>query len=81
MLLALAWVFTDWYSAFSSTLVALAGFLFAPWTSLSWMYVFFMHHGDLGGGYAVLLAVGAIADLSAYGGSQAARSREYSEQR
>jgi hypothetical protein len=71
-----AWLLTGWYAAFESTLVALLGFLFAPWTSLAWMYVFFHHRGDLGGGYVLLLAAGIIADLSTYGGSQAARRRE-----
>lgn len=80
VVLALAWLFTDWYSAFKSPLVALVAFLFVPWTSLAWMYIFFNHHGDLGGGYALLLAAGVVADLSAYGGSRAARQRTYYEE-
>jgi hypothetical protein len=75
VLLAYAWLATDWYGAFESTVVALLGFIFAPWTSLAWMYVFFHHHGDLGGGYALLLAAGIILDLSTYGGSHAADRR------
>jgi hypothetical protein len=73
--LLFAWLVTNWYSAFESRLVALLGFFFVPWTSLAWMYVFFHHHGDVGGGYALLLAVGAVTDLSTYGGSHAARPR------
>lgn len=79
VLLVFAWLFTNWYLAFSSTIVALVGFLFVPWTSLAWMYVFFHHHGNLGGGYALLLAAGLVADLSAYGGSHAARRQRYDE--
>lgn len=80
VLLALAWLFTDWYSAFKSSLVALVAFLFVPWTSLAWMYIFFNHHGDLGGGYALLLVAAFVVDLSTYGGSHAARQRRYDEE-
>ena len=75
VLLVFAWLATDWYVAFESRMIALAGFFFAPWTSLAWMYVFFHHGGDLGGGYALLLVAGAILDLSTYGGSRAAQRR------
>jgi hypothetical protein len=75
VMLALAWLFSDWYRAFSSTLIALLGFVFLPWTSLAWMYIFFRHHGSTGDGYVLLLAAGVLADFSAYGGSHAARRR------
>jgi len=75
VLLVCAWLLTDWYVAFESRLVALLGFFVAPWTSVAWMYVFFHHHGNLGGGYALLLVAGAILDLSTYGGSHAAQRR------
>lgn len=75
VLLAGAWVFSDWYTAFSSSLVALLGFLFLPWTSLGWMVVYFHNHGELSGGYVLVLVAGALLDLSAYGGSEAARRR------
>jgi len=66
--LAVIWLFTNWYSSFSSALVALAGFVFLPWTSLAWMYTFFHNHGQLSGGYVLLIVLGAVADLGAYGG-------------
>jgi hypothetical protein len=66
--LALAWVFTGWYAAFTSSIVALLGFLLLPWTSLAWMYTYFHNAGTLSGGYVVLLVLGAAADISAYGG-------------
>lgn len=66
--LALGWLFTDWYTAFSSTLVALLGFVFLPWTSLAWMYTFFHNDGALSGGYVLLIVLGALGDLSAFGG-------------
>ena len=75
VMLALAWLFSDWYRAFSSTLLALVGFVFLPWTSLAWMFIFFRHHGDMGDGFVLLLAAGVVADFTAYGGSHAARRR------
>lgn len=82
VLLLFAWLLTDWYAAFESRLVAWVGFVFLPWTSLAWMWIFFQHPqhaGDLGGGYALVLAAGALADLSTYGGSHVARSRRREE--
>jgi hypothetical protein len=73
VVLFFAWLLTHWYAAFESRVVALLGFLFVPWTSLAWMYVFFHHHGDLSGGYALLLAAGVVIDLGSYGGGRAAR--------
>jgi hypothetical protein len=37
------------------------------------MYLFFHNHGDLGGGYALVLVASAILDLSTYGGSHVAQ--------
>lgn len=73
--LFLIWLFTSWYAAFESRTIALLGFLLVPWTSLAWMFVFFRHHGDLSGGYVLLLVAAAIADLGAYGGPHAVRTR------
>jgi len=66
--LALIWLFTDWYAAFSSVLVGALGFLLLPWTSLAWMYTYFHNGGALTGGYVLLIVLGAVADLSAFGG-------------
>lgn len=66
--LALIWLFTDWYAAFSSVLVAVLGFVLLPWTSLAWMYTYFHNEGALSGGYVLLIVLGALADLSAFGG-------------
>ncbi|HEX7477149.1 MAG TPA: hypothetical protein VF331_05045 [Polyangiales bacterium] len=68
VVLACAWLFTSWYAAFDSQLVAVLGFLFLPWTSLAWMYTFFHNHGQLTGGYVVLIVLAALGDLGAYGG-------------
>ena len=62
------WLFTNWYSAFNSTLLALAGFIFLPWTSLAWMWTFFHNAGSISGGYIILVGLGALADLGSYGG-------------
>jgi hypothetical protein len=73
--LFLIWLFTSWYAAFESRTVALLGFLLVPWTSLAWMFVFFRHHGDLSGGYLLVLIAAAVVDLGSYGSSHAARTR------
>jgi hypothetical protein len=73
--LVLAWLFTDWYAAFESRLVALLGFVLLPWTSLAWMLVFFHNHGRIDGGYVLVLIGGVLLDLSAYGGSRRGRDR------
>ena len=65
--LALIWLLTDWYAAFSSSIVALLGFIFLPWTSLAWMYTYFHNGAALSGGYVLLIVLGALADLSAFG--------------
>lgn len=72
--LALMWLWTSWYSAFSSSLVAIAGFVLLPWTSLAWMYTFHRNQGHITGLYAILMVVGVISDLSAYGGHRQYRS-------
>ena len=66
--LVCAWIFTDWYSAISSTLIALAGVIFLPWTTLAWMYTYFHNHGQASGVYMILMIVAVIVDLGAYGG-------------
>lgn len=74
--LAAAWFLTNWFDAIDSRIVALLGFVFLPWTTLAWMFVFFQHHGDVGGGYILPLVAGLILDLGTYGGSQASRQRQ-----
>jgi len=69
VVLIFAWLFTNWYSSIGSTLVALAGVLFMPWTTPLacpplWKNVYI----QASGAYVILLIVGVIADLGAYGG-------------
>ena len=69
------WLFSDWYAAFDSRLVAVLGWFFLPYTSLAWMYVHF-HGGQIQGGYLVLLIVAVLADVRVFsGGHQAMRRR------
>jgi hypothetical protein len=70
VVLVLAWLLTNWYRAFDSTLIALLGFIVLPWTSLAWMYTYFHNRGALSGGYVVLIIVAAVCDLGAYGGGR-----------
>lgn len=74
VLLVFAWVFTRWFDAIGSTLVALAGVIFLPWTTLAWMYTYFQNGGQASGAYVLLLIAGVIADLGAYGGGGRYRS-------
>jgi len=74
--LVFVWLLTDWYAAFDSTLVALAGWLLLPWTSFAWMYTYFHNAGELDGGYVVLIVLGALLDLGALGGGARSRGRE-----
>lgn len=66
-MLVLAWFFTGWYRAFDSRLLAAIGVLFAPWTTLSWMYTYFNHGGVISGGYVILFIVAVAVDLGTYG--------------
>ena len=70
-----AWAFSSWYTAFDSSLVAILGWLFAPWTSMAWMFTFFHNGGDIGRGYVVLLVLGGLTDIGAFGGGSAARRK------
>jgi len=74
VVLVLAWIFTDWYTAFSSTLIALAGLIFLPWTSLAWIYVFFHNNGQASGVHMILMIAAVLADVGAYGGSSRYRT-------
>lgn len=71
--LFLAWLLSDWYDAFDSTLVAVLGFVFMPWTSLAWMYTHFHNAGAIDGGYIVLMILGVLADFGAVGGGAHSR--------
>lgn len=73
VLLAFAWLMTNWYRAFDSSVLALAGWLLLPWTSLAWIYIYFNNHGVLSGGYVLVLVLGVLLDLGTFGGSHRAR--------
>jgi hypothetical protein len=70
------WLLTNWYAAFDSTLVALLGWIFLPYTSLAWMYVFFNNGGQIQGGYLVLLILAVLIDVGVFsGGHRAMKNR------
>ena len=62
------WLLTNWYSAFDSGLVAFLGWLFLPYTSLAWMYIFFNNAGQIEGGYLVLLILAVLFDIGVFSG-------------
>jgi hypothetical protein len=76
LFLVAVWLLTNWYAAFDSRLVALLGWLFLPYTSMAWMCIFFNNHGQIQGGYLVLLIFAVLLDIGVFGGShRAARWR------
>ena len=46
VLLVFSWIFTRWFDAIGSTLVALAGVILLPWTTLAWMYTYCHNDGQ-----------------------------------
>ena len=74
-LLGRAWLFSHWYNAFDSRLVAFLSWLFLPYTSLAWMYVYFNHGGQVQGGYLILGILAVLADLGVFSGGHQAMSR------
>jgi hypothetical protein len=74
--LIFVWLLTNWYAAFDSRLVALLGWLFLPYTSMAWMFIYFNNAGQVPGGYLVLLILAVLLDLGAFsGGHRAMRKR------
>ncbi len=66
--LVLAWLFTDSVAdAFSGPIIPIAGFLFAPWTTLAFIVVWSPSGPTLIDW--LIVAVAAMADLGSYGGS------------
>ncbi len=76
IVLILIWLFTNWYDAFNSYLIAFLGWLFLPYTSMAWMYVYFQNDGQIEGGYLVLLILAVLFDIGVFGGSHKARRKE-----
>ena len=68
-----AWLMTNWYDAFEVRWVAFLAWLFLPWTSLAWMYIYFSNAGDISGGYLVLMIMAVLLDIGAWGSNQAAQ--------
>ncbi|MHB0960549.1 MAG: hypothetical protein ACYC6N_21285 [Pirellulaceae bacterium] len=68
LFLVVVWLFTNWYSAFDSRFVAFLCWLFLPYTSLAWMFIFFHNAGNLQGGYLILLILAALFDIGIFSG-------------
>ncbi len=70
-------IFTNWYNAFDSVLVAVLGWVFLPYTSLAWMFVFFQNGGQVEGGYLVLMVLAVLFDIGVFGsGHQSMRKKQ-----
>jgi hypothetical protein len=75
--LIFVWLLTNWYAAFDSRLVAFLGWIFLPYTSMAWMYIFFNNAGQIQGGYMVLLVLAVLLDIGVFsGGHRAMRKRQ-----
>lgn len=63
------WIFSDLMSrAFNSFIVGFLGFIFLPWTTLMYVLVYRPVVGVSGFGW-LLVIVGFLIDLGAYGGA------------
>ena len=71
--LILMWLFTDWIGrAFDGFILPLLGFIFLPLTTVIYVLVF---PGGLSGLDWLLLIIGVLVDLGAYGGGAYGRRR------
>lgn len=71
---ALAWYFMDtarWNAAFSNILWPCLGFLFLPWTTMAWVW---MSPGGVTGLEWVIVGLGFLLDIGAFGGGQYSRT-------
>lgn len=65
---------TRWEASFSSFFWPFLGFLFAPWTTLSWVTV---APGGVTGFDFVIVALGIALDIASYGASENGRRERY----
>ena len=72
---ALLWYFTHWFDGlFPSLLLPILGFLFLPWTLLAYLVAWQPVVGIQGIGW-VVVGLGFLVDMSAYGGGYGNRRR------
>ena len=76
LFLLAVWLLTNWYSAFDSRLVAFLGWLFLPYTSLAWMFIYFNNGGQIQGGYLVLLILAVLFDIGVFSGGHRTMRRK-----
>ena len=67
--------FSNWYNAFDSTIIAILGWIIAPWTSLAWMYIYFNNGGEINGIYLICLIIGILMDFGSWTSSQIKRNK------
>jgi len=63
-----------WEAAFSSFLWPFLGFIFAPWTTMSWVAV---APGGVTGFDFFIVAMGVFLDIASYGASEYGRRERY----
>jgi hypothetical protein len=71
------WIFdaARWEAAFSNFIWAFLGFIFLPWTTLSWVAVW--SPGGLKGFDWFILALGVLLDIGSYATSEYGRRERY----
>ena len=74
--LVFVWLLTNWYAAFDSRVVAFVGWIFLPYTSLAWMYIFFNNAGQLQVGYLVVLILAVLLDIGLFSGGHQAMKKK-----
>lgn len=62
--LIFVYLFTNWYSGFENSLIAFLGWLFAPLTSLAWIYVSLNNDGNIEGHYIFVFLLAVVLDFS-----------------
>ena len=71
--LILACMMSNWYDAFETGWMAFLAWIFMPWTSLAWMYIYFNNAGDISGGYLVLMIMSVIMDIGGWQSNRTVR--------
>ena len=68
VLLVLIWLFSDWTSmAFRTSVLAAAGLLFFPYTTLGYMWAANATNHHIDGGWVFLIVLGVLLDLGVIG--------------
>ena len=71
------WLFSNWFSAFETTIWPLLGFIFMPYTLLAALYVETLQEGVYEGVGLILVIIGVLMDLTSHGGTKKSSWKKY----